>query len=542
MARMLRRVLAAGLLLAVATAATLGAAAAPAKDGGRGQPRSLNIGAGPQSESLDPHRSTTVTDARVLQELFLGLTTRDAAGNTVPGAAARWEVSPDGLTWVFHLRPDGRWSDGSPVTADDFVFAWRRALTPGSRALFADLLYPVRNAEAVAKGELPPEAAGVRAVDPLRLEVRLERPKPNFADYLYHRTTYPLHRASLERHGEGFVRPGALVGNGPYRLAEAVPQSLIRLERNPFFHDAANVAIGSVTFHVTEDQQAELLRYRAGELDVTYTFPGAQTDWLRSTLPDDLRIAPLGAILFLAPNLTVEPWKSHPGLRRALSLAIDREVLAERVVKTVRPSYGFVPGGVGGYRAVVPDWAGWSREQREREARRLYAAAGYGPSRPLTVELLFPSSDRNRQIAVAIAAMWDQVLGVRTSLVNQEQRVVLTRQRAMDYPGLVLRTWQWAFPERYLELLRSRETRNGNGYANPAFDRAMEAADAAVDPQDFLDRLRAAETIALADDPVIPLTGGASGRLVSPALRGWVDNPVDTHLVRWLSWAPGSGR
>jgi oligopeptide transport system substrate-binding protein len=498
----------------------------------------LRIGNGPEVESLDPQRAVTLPDSRILQSLYEGLLTVDPAGRPIPGAAESWSVAPDGLMWTFHLRADGRWSDGTPVTAEDFVFAWRRALTPATRSTFADLLFPIAGAAAIAHGERPAEELGVQARDPLTLEVRLERPKPNLADYLYHRATYPLHRASVERLGAAFARAGNLIGNGPYVLVEQVPQSHVALVRNPHFRDVGQVAAERVLYVVTDDVQTELKRYRTAELDATDGVPADRVDWAAQALPGQLRRSALPRTVFLAPNMAREPWRSNAKLRQALGLAIDRELLTREVLKEGAPAFSFVPEGLSGYVPAKPEPAGWPQARRDQEAQRLLREAGYGRDHPLTLQLLYPNGDSVRRAAVAIAAMWQQKLGVRTVLEGQELKVMMGRVQQKDYPDLALRFWQFLFPEKFLEILRSEEPRNGNGYASPAFDAAMDAADRATDQAGFNTALHEAEAIALDDAAVLPLYRDVSRHLVSPRLRGWEDNLRDAHPARFLSLAP----
>lgn len=502
----------------------------------------LRIGNGPEPETLDPQRSVNIPENQILQSLFEGLLTVDAAGRPVPGAAESWTVSEDGLTWRFVLRADGKWSDGRPVTAEDFVYGWRRAVDPATRPLFADLLYPVVNAAEIARGELPPDTLGVRADGPLVFEVRLVRPKPNFSDYLYHRATFPLQRASLEKAGAQFTRPGNLVGNGPYVLAEQVPQSHVGLVRNPHYHAAAEVKIDRVLYLVSDGGDAELTRFRAGELDITMGVPSKQVDWVQKNLPAALHEAPIARVHFLAPNLTREPWKSSRALRLALSMALDRELLSGRVLKDGAPLYSFVPPGLPDYRPAEPEWAHWTQAKRDAEAKRLFAEAGYGPQNPLTLEILVIAAQGEEQrAAVALAALWQQKLGVRSTITAIENKVFSGKVRERAYSDLALRYWQWLFPERFLEILRSEDERNGNGYHNAEFDAAMAEADRAVTREQFAAALNRAEALAMADAAVIPLSLFTARHLVAPRVRGWQDNLRDAHLVRYLSLAGKSG-
>ncbi|HYC02114.1 MAG TPA: peptide ABC transporter substrate-binding protein [Azospirillaceae bacterium] len=495
----------------------------------------LRLGNGPDPETLDPQRAQSVSDANLAMNLFEGLVTLDATGRAVPGVAERWTVSPDGLLWTFTLRPDASWSDGSPVTAGDFVFAWRRLLDPASRAAAADMLFPVRDAEAVFRGRKPPSELGVRAADARTLEVALERPKADFHLLLHHRATVPLHRPSLERFGPEFTRPGNLVSNGAFMLAEARPQDALVLRRNPHFHAAATVWADRVELVITEDAQTEFKRFRAGELHATFYLPTNQLDWAKANLADAVRVAPYAAVGFYTPNLEVAPWKDAPGLRRALSLAIDRAVIAEKVLKSGDlPAYTLVPPGLEGYAPPAPEEASWTQAQREAEAKRLYAAAGYGPDKPLAFTLLYPTNENARAMAVAVAAMWKQVLGVQATLENQEQKVVAARLKARDYTGIARRGAFGPYPDKYLETLRSGEP-NGPGYANPAFDRAYAAALAAGSAGEARRLLAEAEAIALKDAAIIPIVHPTSKHLVSPRLKGWTDNALDAHPLRYLS-------
>lgn len=515
---------------------TLGLPSHPAQAAGDGLV--LDIGLGPDVDTLDPHRSTTIIAGALFVELWEGLTSFDAAGNVVPGVATAWEASPDGLSWSFTLRRDAKWSDGSPVTADDFVFAWRRAVTPATRLGLPEWVAPIRNAMPIMRGEKQPTELGVRAVDPYRLEVLLEHPKPDLAIYTAYWVLSPLHRASLEKHRDSFPQPGKLVGNGAYMLEASVPQSHYALKRNPHYHGAASVAAGAVNYHVTEDLQTEMKRFRAGELVATKEVPPTQLDWARANLGESLRLAPRASTFFLIPNLNRAPWKDNPKLMLALSVAIDRRTIVEKITRGGElPAFSMTPPGLAGYQPPAPDWAALPDVDRIALARKLFAEAGYGTTgKPLPpVELLYNTNELNRQVAVAVAAMWQQVLGVKTNLSNQEFKVVVSRMKEHSYPDFVRITWAVGLVTEYLNLLRARAETLGPGYRNAAFDQAMDAVDASVDIDSFHKALAKAETIAMADMPMIPVMRQSSRRLVSPKLKGWSDNPLDLHPAKFLS-------
>jgi len=496
----------------------------------------VDIGLGPDVDTLDPHKSTTIVAGQLFIELWEGLTSFAADGTIIPGVAERWETSADGLTWTFHLRGDARWSDGSAVTAADFVFAWRRAVTPTTLLGLPEWIAPIKNALPILQNGKDPASLGVEALDDRTLKVTLEHPKPDLTVYTAYWILSPLHRASVTQHGDGFAQPGKLIGNGPFMLTGAVPQSHYALAVNPHYHGAKSIRVAGAKYHVTEDLQTELKRFRAGELLATKEVPPTQLDWARANLADSLRLAYRASTFFLIPNLTKAPWKDNPDLCVALSMAIDRKVIVEKITKGGElPAYAMTPEGLVGYTPPRPDWADLPAVERIAKAKALFAKAGYGPDKPLSLELLYNTNELNRQVAVAVAAMWQQTLGVKTILSNQEFKIVVSRMKEHSYPDIVRITWAVGLVTEYLNLLRSRANTVGPGYINPALDRAMEEVDQALTLDDFRAKLAVAEKIAIADMPMIPVMRQSSRRLISPKLKGWVDNPLDLHSARYLS-------
>ncbi len=366
----------------------------------------LRKGNGAEPETLDPHRSESVIASNILRDLFEGLTLEAADGRIVGGAAERWEVSPDGLTYTFHMRADGRWSNGDPVTARDFEYGLRRSCDPATLNTYASILYPIRNAEAVISGKLPPSALGVTALDERTLRIELSGPTPYFLGLLTHSTAYAVHRPSVEQHGNQHARAGRLVSNGAYSLGEWVVQSHIRLDRNPHYWDDARTTINEVWYYPIENEESEINRYRADELDWTESVPFRQVKWLKANLPQDLRIAPYLGSYYFGFNNTKPPFKDNLALRLALSLAVDREIITERVMGSGEiAAYGFVPP-VDDYSGQRVEWAGWTQAERDAEARRLYREAGYSEDNPLTVELLYNTDQSHKRVVGALAAMW----------------------------------------------------------------------------------------------------------------------------------------
>lgn len=497
----------------------------------------LHRGNGEEPQTLDPHRADGVPTANILRDLFEGLTTTAPDGRIVPGAAGRWDVSRDGMTYTFYLRENGRWSNGDPLTADDFVFSFRRSVDPDTAAAYGRMLAPIQNARPILAGELPPEQLGVEALNERTVQIRLDDPTPYFLGLLNHASTYPVHRPSLDAHGDDFVRPGNLVSNGAYRLIEWVPRSRIVLERNPEYHGVDDVRIETVTFHPIEDENTEFQRFRAGDLDWTDVVPANQFRWLNQNLAPALSVSPWFGTYFFGYNLTRPPFRDNLPLREALNLAVDREILTEKVTQFGEiPSFHLVPEGLPDYASPVPDYADWTQQEREARARELYAEAGYSESNPLEVELRYNTSENHRKIAVSIAAMWKQTLGVRTRLVNEEFRVFLQnrqlRRRTEVFRAGWIGDYQDAFT--FLELFHSEHRRNDSGYANPRFDRLLEQIAEERIPARRRNLMVEAERMLLADQVVLPVYTYVTKRLVNPLLKGWSENVMDLHPTQHM--------
>ncbi len=497
----------------------------------------LHRGNGAEVQTLDPHRAEGVPASNILRDLYEGLVIEAPNGRLIPGTADRWKIDESGTRYRFHIRESARWSNGDAVTADDFVYSLRRSVDPATGSQYAQILAPILNAEAIIAGRLPPRELGVKALDDRTLEIDLKAPTPYFLGLLTHSTTYPVYRPNVERYGERFSRPGKLVSNGAYRLAEWVVQSHVKLVRNEHYWNDAATRIDTVYYHPIEDSSTELKRYRAGEIDITEAIPLQQFRWIRHHLGDQLRVAPYLGTYYYGFNLTRPPFKDNLKLRRALSLAVNRDILVEKITAMgEKPLYSWVPDGIPGYRPAEPDYAHWPQSKRLQEARRLYAEAGYSRSRPLTVELRYNTSENHKKVAIAIAAMWKQALGVKVRLVNEEWKVFLQNRKQKRLTQLFRAGWigDYNDPYTFLEILHSRHGLNDEGYRNPRYDALLDRAAREADADKRFALLREAEALALADQPVIPLFGYVSKHLVNPRVGGWVDNVLDHHYSKDL--------
>jgi oligopeptide transport system substrate-binding protein len=519
------------LILALCLAAVL----VPALAGAAG---TLNRASSAEPNSLDPHVATGNTASYILYDLFMGLTTFDAAGQIIPGAAESWTISKDGLTYMFKLRPGLKWSDGSPLTSADFLYSVRRVVTPETASRFASFFYPVKNARRILKGELPPEQVGVEAPDPLTLVYRLEYPAPYFLNNLASNVASPVPRAQIEKLGRQWTRAGQMVSNGPFRLTGWVPNDHVTLTKNPHFFDAARVQLDTVNWYPTENQATSLKRYLAGELDIILNFPTHQLPSLRKEIPDEVKIWPGLLLNYVLLNNRKPPF-DDARVRQALAMAIDREGIVEKIVTPGSPpAYGLTPPAVKHYQAPRPAWAQLAESERLAQAQRLLKEAGYGPGgKPITFDLLYTTLEENRRLAVALAAMWQRI-GVRANPRNLDLIAINKSARTRDFDAMM---YQWFPPNddpyTFLGLAETGNPANYSGYSNPRFDALLAKANATFEPGERYAMLAEAEAMMLADQPVVPVFFYVRRFLVKPYVTGFEENPRGLNLSRWLAVA-----
>lgn len=489
----------------------------------------LHRGLGPEPDSLDIHQVQGLPGIQILREAREGLTSFDAAGNVIPGVAASWEVLDEGTTYHFKLRENAHWSNGEVVTTEDFVRAWRRALSAETLARTASLLAPVVNAHEAVEGVAEASAVGIKALSADKLEIKLDVATPWFLEILAHPVSYPLH-------ADGLDDPLQAPVNGAFIIDSVSPHAMIRLKKNPHFHDADNVALDVVEYLPIEDPNSELSRFRAGELDLTETIPAGRHDWLRTYMGDELQVNPYIGSFWLGMNLGREPFQDNPGLRRALSLAVDRRIIARLVVGAGElPAWSIVPPGIDGYTPQAFQGSELEKQEREAEARRLYAEAGFGDQNPLEIELRYNTSSQHRKIALAVSSMWRQVLGVQTELVNEEWKVFVNNRRQGVLTQVFRGGWiaDYADPSSFLDLFRSNNELNTTFYRSESFDRLMDQAEVLKGPE-RMQRLQRAENQLLVDMPVIPLYFYVSRHLLKNTVSGFEANVRDIHLSRYM--------
>lgn len=508
-------------------------------DSDRGdETNTLHRGLGGGADSLDPHKAHSTQAHMVLDDLFQGLLEYTADGRLVEGVAERWSVSEDGLVYDFILRGDARWSDGTPVTAQDFVFSFQRLVDPETAAFYATFITNIVNAPDILSGEEDPSVLGVRAIDDHHFQIYLSQPTPYFPQLLTHAATFPLHEKSVNEHGGSFARPENLVSNGAYNLAAWVINSHMVLEKNETFWDSENVAIDRVIWYPIVDATREYDRYRAGELDITNNVSAQQFATIAEERPNELRVGPYLGLYYYGFNLTRPPFKDNAKLRQALSMAIDREILVEKITgRGEIAAYSWVPRGIEGYDSARFGYADLSRDERLDEARRLYREAGYSDENPLEFEIRYNTSQSEQNIALAAQSMWRTNLGALAKLVNEEQKVLITNIRQMQITEAFRLSWigDYSDPHTFLQLMITGDPTNLTGYSNAEFDELMEMAANEVSAERRADYLKAAESRMLEDHPAIPIYYYVSKHLVHPKVRGWAHNILNKHPSKHLS-------
>jgi oligopeptide transport system substrate-binding protein len=497
----------------------------------------LEMGIGAEVNSIDPNKITASWEDQVVGDLMIGLVQSDMNGKPTPGMATHWDVSPDGLKWTFHLR-NAKWSDGAPVTADDFVFSLQRILKPETASEFAALLYVFKNAEAVNQGKAPSSAVGVRATNAKTVEYTLEHPAPYLLELAMHQTMYPVPKHVVEKLGDQWLRPGSYVSNGPYKLVSWKLGDRIVAVKNPLFWDADQVCIDRVSYYPTEDRTSGERQVKSGSLDTHTPLNPNRIAFLRTDMPGYVRTAPMLGTTYFAFNTNLPKFQDKR-VRQALSMSIDREFITGKVRNNGEPpAYTFVPPGIANYTPPPPPaWAAWPYEKRVAEAKRLLAAAGYGPKRPLRFEFTFRGYDPTGMYA-AVQADWRK-MGVEATLLATETQIAYQQLRIRDFEvGDVAWVADYNDAMNFLYLLQSKTGgMNYSDYNNPAYDALLAQAD---NERDVIKRaaiMRRAEKLMLDDFVIIPFYSYVTSSVTNPRVTGFASNVVDKHRIRYMCFA-----
>lgn len=529
----------------VLTASVLGLAAfALAACGGGatkekpGDVPTLRRGISAKVDTLDPHKSSAQWENIVIGDMLIGLTTDGPDGKPVPGMATSWETDPTGTVWTFHLG-DYVWSDGTPVTSDDFVYAFRRLQEPVIASQYASMLWLVKNAEEVNSGTLKPEELGIRAIDPKTLEITLEYPAPYLPGLLSHYTTFPVPKHVVEQFGDAWIQPENIVVNGPYKLAYWRTGDQLVSDKNPTGFGAAEACFDRVAYFEIENEAAYENKIAAGELDINNVFSGPRKVELDAKFPGWVRTSPGLLTTYWSFNQTKAPFNDLR-VRKALSLALDREFMVRNVLTPgFEPAYAMVPPGISNYDVTRPQvsFKDLPRPERLAEAKRLLEEAGYGPSKPLKFEFIHRSTGDNPKVAPVAQQNWAEIAPwVEPTIVKQDTKVLYARLRLTDFQ-VADAAWLADFddPINYLYLLQSTTGQQNYGkYNNPEYDALLNASNQELDIAKRAEIFAKAEALMLDEYPITPMWVQVTQNLVDPTLTGWVENAKDNHRSRFL--------
>ncbi len=504
----------------------------------------LHIGNGDEPRELDPHVVTGSIEANLCLALLEGLVGWHPEGQRlIPGVAASWERSADGKTYLFRLREDAKWSNGDAVTAADFVYSWRRALSPALGNNYAYMLYYLKNAARFHQGEITDfSEVGVKAPDDLTLTVELENPTPFFLQLLAHQSYFPVHRATIEafgaidERGTRWTRPGNYVGNGPFKLKEWVLNRSIVVEKNDYYWDADAVKLQQIVFYPIQNVTTEERMFRAGQLHLTGSTPVDKVAYYRKERPETLKITPFFSTYYYLFN-TLAPPLDQQEVRQALAMSIDRQQIVDKITKAGElPAYSFTPPDTNDYTATA------RVEYDVERARALLAEAGYpgGAGFP-PIELMYNTSEGHRRIAIAIQQMWKTNLNINVTLTNQDWKVYLDKRDAKDYQ-VARAGWigDYLDPNTFLDMYTSSGGNNDTGWSNRRYDELIAQAAQTTDQESRFALFQEAEALLMTELPIIPIYTYVNKSLVSPDVRGWHPNILDIHPYKYISLIPST--
>ncbi|WP_193016895.1 ABC transporter substrate-binding protein [Proteus sp. FME41] len=497
------------------------------------------INNGTEVSSLDPHKVEGAPESNIILNLLEGLTYVGPHGESIPGVAQRWETD-DNKVWIFYLREDAKWSDGTPVTAEDFVYSWRRLVDPQTGSPYASYLeYAyVENVADILNGKKPPETLGVKAIDAHTLQVNLTQPIPYLLDMVSHTPLKPVKKETVEKYGVNWTRPENFVGNGAYIIDNWVVNEKVTLKRNPLYWDNQNTVIEQATFLPISSETSDINRYRSGEIDITNSaIPPVLYKKMKQEQPENLHVTPYLCTFYYELNNKKAPF-DDARVREAVKLSLDRQVIAEKIMGQGQiPAYSFTPSFIGNGHFKAPKWANWTQQQRNERARELLKEAGFDGQNPLTFTLLYNTSDQNKQQAIAAASMWKKSIGANVTLQNQEWKTALESRNQGNYQ-VARATWcaDYNEPTSFLNSFLSTSSLNTIFYENKAYDDTLNNALLALDSGARHQLYQRAEALLDKDSAIIPVYYRVSVRLVSPKVGGFTGkDPFDyTDLKRYF--------
>lgn len=486
--------------------------------------------------TLDPAKAVGLPEIQVIRDLFEGLVNQNEKGEVIPGVAQSWQ-SNDNRIWTFTLRDDARWSDGTPVTAKDFVYSWQRLVNPKTTSPFAGFaaLAGISNAKAITDGKMTVDKLGVSAVDAKTLRVQLDKPLPWFPNLAASFALYPVQQKNVES-GAEWTRPGNLVGNGAFVLTNRVVNEKLELARNKQYWDDGKTVINKVTFVPINQESAATKRYLANGVDITESFPKNLYQKLQKEIPGQVYTPPQLGTYYYAFNTQKGP-TADARVRLALSLTIDRRVIAEKVLGSgEKPAWRFTPDVTAGFTPKPSPFEQMSQPELNAQAKTLLQAAGYGPQRPLKLTLLYNSSENHQKIAIAVASMWKKNLGAEVKLQNQEWKTYIDSRNSGNF-DVIRASWVGDYnePSTFLSVLTSNSSSNIPRFSDAAYDKAFNQATQENSAEARNADYNEAEQIISSKAPIAPIYQYTNARLIKPWLKGYpITNPEDVAYSRTL--------
>ena len=482
--------------------------------------------------TADPQMVEDVSGSYFVRDLFEGLMNQDADGNLIPGVATGYTTNDAKDVYTFTLRDNARWSDGNPVTAHDFVYSWRRLADPATASpysWFADIM-ALENVGAVMSGESPPEALGIRALDNHTLEVRLTASLPYFAAMTTHASTFPSPQWTVRTFGDGWTKPGNIVGNGAYVLTEHIPNETATRERNTMYWNNDATIIDKVVTLVINDENTDFTRWEAGETDKG-AVPSGQYPRLKAEYPDEAISFPRLCTYYMTFNLSPSGPEAFKDVRvrQALSYALDRSVVTDKILQGGQiQAFTFTPGATAGFEVPAVAFGQMSQDQRNVNAKLLMAAAGYGPDNPLKFEYMYNTSEGHKKIAIAAQQMWKETLGAEATLANQEWKTFLKTRGGQNF-DVARGGWCGDYNEAstFLDLMTTPSGYNDGKFSNAEVDELMTSARTMSDATSNYTRV---EEIMANEMPIIPVYHYTGVFMLRNNLKGWPFNNVEQNV------------
>lgn len=502
----------------------------------------IYIDNGADAPTLDPHKSEDVISSRVIYDLFEGLTSFDQKKQIIPGLAESWVISPDGKTYIFYLRPNIKFSDGTPITADDVVFTFQRLADPKTAAPYSTFAELLINGKDVIKAKRRINELGIEALDDKTIKISLVNPEPAFLEICSKPNLGIVSKHNISKFDQQWTKPKNMIGSGAYRLTEQVIKGHLLLEKNPFYYDHAAVAIDKVKILPIEDTNSSLSQYKSGTIDVTYSIPVDQYAKIKAEMGNQLHTVTKEALYYYDFNMLSPKFKDNPKLRQALTMAIDRETLVNKILGQGQvPSYSYATATIDNakFADLSYDWAKLPRSEQIAIAKKLFAEAGYSSKKPFEINLQYNTNDLHKKVAIATSSMWQEVFGaqsIKVNLSNQEWKTFIDSKNKGNFE-IARSGWNADYNKvgTYAELYLCNSNQNKTKYCNMEYNKLIMQAQALTDENKRDELIRQALKIAMNDYSIIPMFQYTYFRLINPKVVGYIpeDNHFDHVMSKW---------